>query len=75
MLILPSSTAPQKKKKNINLENLFIYIYIYIDVEVNNGSESDNIEKNWRTRQSQNNFNVKESQCYNVLILMNHHED
>ena len=51
-------TTGKKKKQYISISvNVFfsythkyiiyIYIYIYTCKEVNNGSESDNIEKNW----------------------------
>ena len=43
-------------------------------MEVNNGKESGNIEKNGKIKVIQKEeFNVKESQCYDVSVLMNHH--
>ena len=65
---------------------LSIYIYIFdkegksfvivFNVVVNNGNESDNIEKKWKNNVIQiEEFNVKESQRYNVSGLMNHHQD
>ena len=54
---------------------IFIYIYththiyIYIYMEVNNGNESNNIEKNKVIQREE--FNVKDSQRYNVSVLMN----
>ena len=36
--------------------DIYIYIYIYIYMEVNNGKESDNMERNWKTKQSQLTF-------------------
>ena len=45
-------------------------------MEVNNGNESDNIKEKMKNKVIQGEeFNVKESQCYNILVLMNHHWD
>ena len=41
---------------------------------VNNGKESGNIKKNWATVIQSEEFNMKESWCYNVSVLMNHHQ-
>ena len=45
-------------------------------MEVNNGNESDSIEKKLKNQVIQREeFNVKESQCFNFSVLMNHHLD
>ena len=46
-----------------NPVNIYIYIYIYIHMKLKNNI----IQKE--------EFNVKESQRYNVSVLMNHHQD
>ena len=62
------------------IHQIHIYIYIYVCVcvcvEVNNGNVSDKIEKKSKSNVIQREeSNVKESQCYNVSVLMNHHQD
>ena len=55
---------------------VYMHIYIYTYVEVNNGNESDSIEKKLKNKLIQREeFNVKGSQCYNVSVLMNHHQN
>ena len=45
-------------------------------MKVNNGNKSDNIEEKLENKVIQREeINVKESQCYNVSVLMNHHQD
>ena len=39
-------------------------------MEANNGKESDSIEKNCKAKSSK----VKESQCYNISVFINHHQ-
>ena len=50
-------------------------MHIYIRLKVNNGKESDNMEKNWKTVIQSEEFNMKESWCYNISGLINHHQD
>ena len=45
---------------------LYIYIYIYI------GREREKLMN--KVIQEEEEFNEKESQCYNVSVLMNHHQ-
>ena len=44
-------------------------------MEVNNGKEYVNMEKKWKNKESQSEeFNMKESRLYNVLVLIDHHQ-
>ena len=61
-------------KRKIVSNNIYIYIYIYM--EVNIGSESDNIVKKIINKViHEEEFNVKQSQSFNISVLMSHNQD
>ena len=54
---------------------MLIYIEIYTYMGVYDGNEFDNIEKNEKKKVIQREeSNAKESRCYDVFVLMNHHQ-
>ena len=67
----PNVLYLNSSRQTWNILMAFIFIYM----EVNNGKESNNVEKNWKKVIQCEEYTMKGSRHYNILVLINHHKD